>query len=73
MNTETRTNDHLYLSDHISSLNKICAMVADMRPALAQRASSKISLGRNRFDIGIRSFSRESGSSPLIGLYLKKF
>ena len=40
---------------------------------MAQRSSSKISLGRSWFEIGIRPFAREVGSSPLMGLKLVSF
>ena len=50
-------------------VNSICAMGIDITPAAgAARSRSKISLGRNRFEIGIRPFLCEAGSSPLMGL-----
>ena len=50
-------------------VNSICAMGVDIAPAAgAARSRSKISLGRNRFEIGIRPFLCEAGSSPLMGL-----
>ena len=54
-------------------VNRISAMVVDIRPAAGIPVSLEISWGRNRFEIGTPPFSCEAGSSPLMGLNLVFF
>ena len=50
------------------NLNRIGAMVVDIRPATGTAVSLEDFLGRNRFEIGTRPFLCVAGSSPLLGL-----